>query len=71
MSPGAACPIIDMDAAPIPTDSAGAATVSAEQSLLNDLRHTLAVLNWARNLVLRRLFGVPREQAKLLTFVLR
>jgi hypothetical protein len=44
--------------------------VSAQRAFLSDARLTLAVLNQGRYPVLSRMFGVPREQANLLTFVL-
>jgi hypothetical protein len=44
--------------------------VGAGRAFLSDVRLTLAVLNGARYPLLRRGFGVPREQANLLTFVL-
>ena len=50
--------------------SAGAPMVSAERALVSDARLALAVVNEVRYPVLRRVFGVPREEANLLTFVL-
>jgi hypothetical protein len=52
----------DMDAAPTPT-------VSAERAFLCDVRLVLAALNQARYPLMRRAFGVSREQVNLLTFV--
>ena len=46
------------------------ATVSAERAFLNDVRLTLALLNWARYPILRRMFGISREQANILTVIL-
>jgi hypothetical protein len=45
-------------------------TVSAERAFVSDVRLVLAVLNQARYPLLRRVFGVSRDQANLLTFVL-
>jgi hypothetical protein len=59
-----------MDATPDPAGGAGAARVSAERAFLSDAGVALAVLNWARYRVVMRIFGVPREQVNLLTFVL-
>ena len=44
--------------------------VSAERAFVSDARLAFAVLKWAHYPVLRRVFGVPREQANLLTFAL-
>jgi hypothetical protein len=60
----------DMDATSVPAGGPDAATVSAERAFLSDAGVTLAVLNWARYRVVMRIFGVPREQVNLLTFVL-
>jgi hypothetical protein len=49
---------------------AAAPTVSAERAFFYDVRLVLAVLNQARYPLLRRVFGVSRDQANLLTFVL-
>jgi hypothetical protein len=51
-------------------DSAATPAVNAERAFLYDVRLVLAVLNQARYPVLRRLFGVSRDQVNLLTFVL-
>ena len=59
-----------MDSAPTPGLGAGAATVSAERAFASDVRLVLAVLNQARYPLMRRVFGVSREQVNLLTFVL-
>jgi hypothetical protein len=55
---------------PVSASGAGAARVSAERAFLSDAGVALAVLNWARYRVVMRIFGVPREQVNLLTFVL-
>lgn len=44
--------------------------VSAERAFVSDARLALTVLNELRYPALRRMFGVSREQANLLTFVL-
>ena len=44
--------------------------VGSGQLFLNDSRLALTVLNQVRYLALNRIFGVPREQANLLTFVI-
>jgi hypothetical protein len=44
--------------------------VSAERAFLNDVRLTLALLNWARYPILHRMFGISREQVNILTFIL-
>jgi len=55
-----------MDAAPVSNMSG----MSAGRVFLSDSRLAFAVLNEARYLSLSRAFGVSREQANLLTFVL-
>jgi len=59
-----------MDGAPIPAGSADVQMVGAGRAFLSDARLTLALLNGARYPLLGRVFGVPRAQANLLTFVL-
>jgi hypothetical protein len=59
-----------MDTTSVPANGAGAATVSAERAFLSDAGVALALLNWARYRVVMGVFGVPREQVNLLTFVL-
>ena len=44
--------------------------MGAGRVFLSDSRLALGVLNYARHLVLRRYFGVSREQANLLSFIL-
>lgn len=44
--------------------------VSAERAFLSDARLAMTVLNELRYPLLRRMFGVSREQSNLLTFVL-
>jgi len=51
-------------------DAAATPTVSAERAFLYDVRLVLAVLNQARYPLMRRVFGVSRDQVNLLTFVL-
>jgi hypothetical protein len=60
----------DMDAAPVSADISGAPMSSAGRTFLADARIALTALNWTRYRVLSRMFGVSREQANLLTFVL-
>jgi hypothetical protein len=60
----------DMDAAPIPAGSSAAPMVSAGRAFRSDARLAAVVLNRARYPMLTRMFGVPREQANLLTLVL-
>jgi hypothetical protein len=55
---------------PVVTPAPGSAGVSSVSAFLSDARLALTVLNELRCLALRRAFGVPREQANLLTFVL-
>jgi hypothetical protein len=52
------------------TGGGGGATVSVERALANDARLAYTVLNELRYPALGRAFGIPREQANLLTFVL-
>jgi hypothetical protein len=47
-----------------------ATRVSAERAFISDAGVALAMLNWARYRVMMSVFGVPREQVNLLTFVL-
>ena len=51
-------------------DAAATPTVSAERAFLYDVRLVLAVLNEARYPLMRRVFGVSRDQVNILTFVL-
>ena len=50
-------------------DAAATPTVSAERAFLYDVRLVLAVLNEARYPLMRRVFGVSRDQVNLLTLV--
>jgi hypothetical protein len=59
-----------MDATAVPPTGAGAPGVSAERAFVSDVGVALAVLNWGRYQAMMRVFGVPREQVNLLTFVL-
>jgi hypothetical protein len=45
-------------------------TFSAERAFSSDARLALAVLNEARYPILRRMFGVSRDQANILTLIL-
>ena len=59
-----------MDASVTPSGSGDHARLEAAATFISDARLALAFLNHARYFTLKRVFGVSREQANLLTFVL-
>jgi hypothetical protein len=63
---------VDGTAAPASTShkAPDAGGPGAGQVFVGDARLAVTALNLARHLALTRVFGVPREQANLLTFVL-
>jgi hypothetical protein len=61
---------MDGTAAPKSTKAPDVGVPGAGQVFVGDARVAAAVLNQGRHLALTRVFGVPREQANLLTFVL-